>query len=184
MIDIRTTVYISYSHQDQEWLAKIVSLLAPLGKNIHLWSDTEIMPGADWKREIDNALDAAEIVILLVSSSYLSSAFIREIEIPRIIEKAKSGEPVIIPIIINSSMLGESAVSRFQSLNPLSEPLNEIPKSKSNKYLEKLKDIIIHQLDKTSDYAIRPNTKVDTPDLHANIFFKAESNLKVKGEIK
>ena len=165
-------------------MARIVSFLTPLRGSIYLWSDAAIMPGAEWNREIDNAINTAQIAILLISPSYLSSPFIREIEIPKIFKLSQAGKISVIPIILEPCLVENSPLSLIQSLNPPSDPLSRLPIEQRDKYLTKLAGLIT---ERTIEGGMPTNTNNKTPDdpeLYANIFFKAESSLKVAGEIK
>src|SRR5512133_614051 len=57
----RTTVFISYSHADHEWLERLKRHLRPLVRRGRLdcWDDTHIQPGDDGRQEIQKALDKA-----------------------------------------------------------------------------------------------------------------------------
>ena len=59
----RTKAFISYSHADKEWLDRLKRHLKPLVRegNLDCWDDTHIRPGDDWKQEIQDALDAAQV---------------------------------------------------------------------------------------------------------------------------
>jgi TIR domain len=73
----RTKVFISYSHKDQEWLYRLQTHLKPLVREgLDCWDDTHIRPGDDWKQEIQNALDTAQIAVLLISANFFASDFI------------------------------------------------------------------------------------------------------------
>ena len=47
-------LFISYSHKDARWLARLRVHLKPAEErgNIDLWDDTKICPGHDWIQEI------------------------------------------------------------------------------------------------------------------------------------
>lgn len=51
-------VFISYSHQDAAYLARLQQHLAPYVRSgvIPLWDDTQIKHGDDWMRGIEQAL--------------------------------------------------------------------------------------------------------------------------------
>ena len=46
--------------------------------------------GTDWKVEIEHALDGATIAVLLVSQDFLTSRFIRDFELPPLLDRAES----------------------------------------------------------------------------------------------
>src|SRR5262245_7821804 len=70
-------VFYSYAHEDEslrEELDKQLKLLERQ-KVITGWDDRDISGGSDWRSEIHQHLEAADIVLLLVSSDFLASDF-------------------------------------------------------------------------------------------------------------
>jgi len=63
----RQRIFVSYSHSDVQWLRRLTLVLDPLvrGHQIDLWDDSRIQPGAQWRSEIEEALDAADVGVLL-----------------------------------------------------------------------------------------------------------------------
>jgi hypothetical protein len=72
----RGKVFVSYSHRDRKWVDRLLVHLKPLERAGYLdvWEDTRIAPGSNWKEEIDNALRASQIAVLLISADFLASA--------------------------------------------------------------------------------------------------------------
>ena len=70
----RDAVFVSYSHDDQDWRRKFTQILAPLVRNrrLVLWDDTLIPVGGDWRRDIDEGVQRAGVALLLVTGSYLA----------------------------------------------------------------------------------------------------------------
>ncbi|PTL82230.1 TIR domain-containing protein [Vitiosangium sp. GDMCC 1.1324] len=97
----RPTVFISYSHKDAEWEARVVSHLMVLQELLAPWHDLNIGPGADWKEEIERALDEAGVAVLLISANFLSSEFIRQEEVPRLLRRWANGSLHLIPVLIS-----------------------------------------------------------------------------------
>jgi hypothetical protein len=71
----RDAVFVSYSHDDQDWRRKFMVMLAPDVRNhgLVLWDDTLIPVGDDWRRDIDDGVRRAGVALLLVTGSYLGS---------------------------------------------------------------------------------------------------------------
>ncbi len=80
----RTNVFISYSHKDKKWLERLQAHLKPLERAglVDRWDDTRIEAGDEWRKEIRQALDAARVVVLLVSADFMASDFIAKDELP------------------------------------------------------------------------------------------------------
>ncbi len=82
-------IFISYSHQDKAWKERLVKHLNVLALEGHysVWEDRQIKPGSEWLAEIEEALNQAQVAILMVSVDFLNSGFIRKQEIPRILDR-------------------------------------------------------------------------------------------------
>ena len=53
-------IFISYSHDDKNWLDKVVKHLKVLtfeGIDLKVWVDTKLKSGIKWKEEIRKALE-------------------------------------------------------------------------------------------------------------------------------
>jgi hypothetical protein len=94
----RDLVFVSYSHQDQEFLRRLLVLLRPVVRNrrLQVWVDEYILAGDDWRREIGGAVDRAAVGLLLVSADFLASQFIIEEELPALIERGVPLVPVLV----------------------------------------------------------------------------------------
>ncbi|MBG1245009.1 COR domain-containing protein [Nostoc sp. NZL] len=128
-------VFISYSHQDQEWLTKLQKHLKPIirNQNLLVWDDTKIQAGAEWSKEIENALAAAKVAVLLVSPNFLASDFIHENELPPLLNAAQGKGLTIIWIPLSSSSYEETEIEKYQSAHPPNQPLDSLDVSEENK---------------------------------------------------
>ncbi|HMZ08555.1 MAG TPA: toll/interleukin-1 receptor domain-containing protein [Anaerolineales bacterium] len=64
-------IFISYAFVDKDIVGKVYSHLLALGADP--WLDTEkILPGQDWKMEISNALDKADLILLCLTKRSVS----------------------------------------------------------------------------------------------------------------
>ncbi len=96
------SVFVSYAHEDEGLRNKLSDHLGGLrhGGYIEDWSDGQILPGQEWASEIIQRLDDADIILLLVTSSFLGSEFIGTVELVRALERHRLGEAVVIPVIL------------------------------------------------------------------------------------
>ncbi len=114
-----TTIFISYSHRDRDWLDRILVHLGPLVRTgeIHVWSDRRLRSGDKWRAEISRSLEEANVAILLVTPDFLNSRFISSYELPPLLRAADSGDFRIIPVIVKYSLFAETTLAEFQSHN-------------------------------------------------------------------
>lgn len=69
---------------------------------IREWHDRKIGSGTEWVKEIDEHLNSAEVILLLISSDFIASEYCHEIEMKRAMERHESGEARVIPVILRS----------------------------------------------------------------------------------
>jgi tetratricopeptide (TPR) repeat protein len=96
------TVFISYSHMDKEWKDRLVSHLGVSQRQglLFAWEDRLIGGGEDWFDKIQAAMDAAYVAILLVSANSLTSEFILNEEVKRLLQRRDQEGLRIFPVII------------------------------------------------------------------------------------
>lgn len=96
------SIFISYSHKDEEWKNRVIIHLKVIESvcNLNIWDDRKIEIGDDWLPEITKQLNLANITILLISADFLSSNFIKRKEIPTILKRRAKEGLVVIPFIL------------------------------------------------------------------------------------
>jgi tetratricopeptide (TPR) repeat protein len=96
------SIFISYSHKDEEWKDRLVTHLGVLVNEgiLDVWEDRQIEAGDDWKPEIENALNKAAVAILMISANFLSSKFILGEEVPKLLKRRSEEGIRIIPVIV------------------------------------------------------------------------------------
>lgn len=55
----KTSVFISYSRKDEKEKDELIDHLRVLRQAVEVWSDDQLGAGADWKKEIELAMEQA-----------------------------------------------------------------------------------------------------------------------------
>ncbi len=137
----KSSLFISYSHVDREYLDRLMVHLKPLEKEglIDLWVDTRLRAGDRWKREIEKALERANVAILLVSADFLASDFITENELPPLLRNAEDQGTRIIPLIVKPCRFTrDKNLRHFQSLNDPKESLILVDEGEREAFYDRL----------------------------------------------
>ena len=97
-------IFCSYAHEDAQRLERLVRRqLGPLArqKRIKLWVDrSEIMAGQNWRSEIMSALDAADLILLLLTTEFFGSDFVANVELRRALQRRTRREATVVPILV------------------------------------------------------------------------------------
>lgn len=111
-------LFISYSHKDSEYKDSLIDHLSPLVREgaISTWHDREIAAGDGWRNKIDAELESADIVLLLVSSSFIASDYCYDIELKKAIAGHTTGQKRLIPVIVRPCDWKSTPFSEMQSL--------------------------------------------------------------------
>jgi tetratricopeptide (TPR) repeat protein len=131
-----TRVFVSYAREDKKWLdpenpRNLIPFLEDSlrRQNVAFWYDKGLVPGDEFKRRIEAEIDRAEIALLIVSQYFLNSVFIETEEMPRIANRARLGQMVIMPILVESCDWNEYDFLADRQMVPASRPLIEFTDS-------------------------------------------------------
>ena len=116
-------IFISYSAHDEsfkEELKKYLTMLSTI--DINIWNSQYKTVGQKMVTEIDPHLLSAKIILLLISSDFLASDYLYEIELGRALEQQREGIAQIIPIYLRYCDLTGSPIEALPVL-----PSNGMP---------------------------------------------------------
>jgi len=121
----RTKVFVCYSHQNIQFLERFRKHLAPFERSQQLvvWDDQKIPAGTQWREEINAAIQATKVAVLLVSPDFLYSEFINQHELPLLLAAAKQGCVTILPVLISYCLYEETPLAEFQFVHDPDKPL-------------------------------------------------------------
>ena len=118
-------IFLSYSHQDEELCKQFLEHLSQLEREglIAPWSDQLITAGEDWAGAINENLNAAHVIILLVSRGFLASKYCNDVEMDRAMERDRKGEARVIPLILRPCDWKTSRFGRLQAMPKGARPV-------------------------------------------------------------
>jgi len=121
----RDQLFISYSHVDRQWVERLQTMIRPLVRShgLRLWDDSQIQPGDKWREEIETALAAAKVALLLVSSDFLASEFVTNSELPQLLAAAEEEGLRILWVPLRPSLVRRTPIGAYQALGDPGRPL-------------------------------------------------------------
>ncbi len=120
----RDSVFVSYSATDKAYLAEIKKHFKPFENQINFWDNNKILPGQNWKAEIQAAISKTKVIILLLSADFLASDFIISDELPALLKAAEKDGAVILSVILRPCLFEVvDELKRFQTMNPANIPV-------------------------------------------------------------
>ncbi len=120
------SAFVAYSHVDEQYKVDLLKHLKPLERLglVKAWHDRKLVPGDDWKGKIDDQLDKADIVLLLVSIDFINSAYCYDVEMERALEKQAQRTAVVVPVILRSCMWQHTPFAKLQALPKDARPVS------------------------------------------------------------
>jgi predicted aspartyl protease len=111
-------VFYSYSHKDEKLRDKLAAHLDILKRNgiISAWHDRRISAGTGWTGEIDDHLNRADIILLLISAEFIASDYCYDKEMTRAMERHETGEARVIPVILRPCDWAGAPFGKLQGL--------------------------------------------------------------------
>ncbi|MCP4306794.1 MAG: toll/interleukin-1 receptor domain-containing protein [bacterium] len=111
-------IFVSYSHADNKIKNDLLKHLAPLSRLslVRHWHDDEIKPGDEWQKAIADKLRSSQIVLLLISSDFISSKYCYEKELDGAMKRHKAKEMAVLPVILRPCLWQDLQFGKLQAL--------------------------------------------------------------------
>jgi AAA-like domain/TIR domain len=121
---VRRRLFYSYSPADEKLRERLEVHLKLLERDglIEPWHARQILPGAEWAREIDRHLEAADLILLLVSADFVASDYTWDGELKRALERHHAGKATVVPVMVRPC---DCKTAPFAKLDPL--PRDGVP---------------------------------------------------------
>jgi hypothetical protein len=124
----RNQIFIGYSDADEAWLDKLMVMMKPfLNKTgLSIWSNKSMHGGDHIESEIQEALDNAKVVLLLVSADFLADESKWKRELPYCIEAARKNDLKLLWVPVRTSDYSLTDLMDFEPLLDPNRPLLEL----------------------------------------------------------
>ena len=121
-------VFYSFAEVDAPLLEQVehhLSMLRHAGL-ITTWNRRQIVVGSDWQVELDQHLNTASLILLLISPDFIASDYCYSIEMQRALERHERGEARVIPIILRR-VDWQDVLGKLQALPTDARPIKSWP---------------------------------------------------------
>jgi len=129
--------FCCYAHTDEQLLNKLKAHLKPQQREglLQIWYDRDISAGTEWEQEIEEQLNTAQIILLLVSPDFMASDYCYTKEMQRALERHNRGEIRAIPIILRPVDWQITPLGKLQALPKDGRPITTWS-NRDNAYLD------------------------------------------------
>lgn len=120
-------LFYSYAHEDEPLRQELEKHLSTLRRQrlIDDWHDRKIGAGDEWKAQIDKNLDAADVILLLVSADFLTSDYCWDDEMKRTLERHAQGTARVIPVILRHCDWNSAPFGKLQAFPTDARPVTD-----------------------------------------------------------
>lgn len=127
MPDTPIEVFFSYAHEDELLRNKLANHLKVFERQkiISGWYDRQITAGSAWAGQIDEHLNTAQVILLLISDDFLASDYCYDTEMQRALERHSNGEARVIPIILRPCAWESAPFGKLQALPKYAWPVTK-----------------------------------------------------------
>src|SRR5438105_2365182 len=119
-------LFYAYAHKDERLRDKLETALALLRRHglIQEWHDRKIGAGQEWREEIDTQLEAADIILLLISPDFIASDYCCGLEMKRALARHQEGLARVVPIIVRTVNWQSTELGKLQALPKDGKPVD------------------------------------------------------------
>jgi len=136
------SLFYSYAHEDESFRKSLEKHLSNLRRQglIYEWHDRKIIAGQSWADEIDENIEKADVILLLISSDFIDSDYCHEVEMKRALERHKQGLAIVVPVLLRATDLEGSPFVKLQGLPTDFKPIVKW-KDQDEAYLDVVKGL-------------------------------------------
>lgn len=122
MLSPRTArVFIAYSHRDTRFRHELEQQLTLLERKGHIkqqWSKHQLVPGEEKNTLLSEAIQEADLILLLISIHFLSDEFCWSQLLEKAIKRHDKGEAVVIPVFVRPCPWEDTPIEKLEGVPP------------------------------------------------------------------
>ena len=113
-------VFLMYAPEDEAVKATLDAQLHPLKKTdlVETWDESQILGGAEKDLEISTRLEAADIILLLVTANFFGSHDVFERQLSAALRRHEAKQAVVIPLLMRSCSWEGSPLDQLTTILP------------------------------------------------------------------
>jgi len=175
------TIFFSYSHADENLRDQLEKHLSALKRQglIEAWHDRRIEVGREFESEISDHLEAADVILLLVSSDFLASEYCYEREMQRAMERHEGKEAIVVPVILRPCDWHDAPFGKLQAAPKDALAITLWPNA-DQAFLDIVMSIKRALRTRGSKSSIPATRRITQPATSVSVLAPRSSNLRVK----
>lgn len=173
----KVNIFYCYAHEDEDIRKALDTHLSTLRRIglIKSWHDGDILSGTEWEETIATQLNAADIILLLVSSDFIGSDYCYEKEMMKALERHAIHRARVIPILLRPVDWEGTPFSKLQMLPTGTKAITLW----SNRD-EALNDVARGIREAIDDFLAQKNQVVQTPAFPSSLFGNKRFQLSLR----
>lgn len=175
------TLFFSYSHKDETWRNEMEIHLSMLKREgiLETWHDRRIVAGEEFAEAISKNIEAADIILLLVSPDFLASNYCYDVEMQRAMERNDRKEAHVLPVILRPCDWHHAPFGKLLAMPTDGKAVSKFP-DKDEAFLD-----IVHAIRKLvgklkPSVEPKPLTRGFSPAYKPQIDVPRSSNLRIR----
>jgi TIR domain-containing protein len=124
---VAVSILLCYADEDERMVRQLKKQLSLLERNgrIAVWDYGHISPGTEWKQEMNRHLDEAEMILLLISDSFLATDYCYQVQMQRAMKRHERKEVHVIPVILRPVHWSEPPLDKLKPLPDYAKPISK-----------------------------------------------------------
>lgn len=112
---MKINIFCSYSHKDKNLFNEFIPHLKLLKYKgiVDFWVDTQIAAGENWKQQIEEHLERAQIILLFLSVDYFTSDYC-EYEMMFALKRRSEKVSTVIPVLLRDVNFKDTPIEKLQ----------------------------------------------------------------------